>query len=631
MLVLLFFFLFTGQALAADDAWVWYKQARVLYQEGDQERALALLEAIPKRFPQAREVQLQAAVLAARIHYEQGEPDQVLALLKPWVTRADLPDEALFLLAAASAQKGLYEEALAYLRLFKKRFPHSPFDCEVNLVAAQVFSQRKLAPKAKRFAYRVLRNQKCNLKEKAQALSFLLRLGEEPQKFLSYLKNEEVRRYAPEVVKALIFYYLRQGKLAQAEEEVFKYLNLSGHEKEAPVLIFQLAEAYFKQKNYRSARRLFALLNTTWPYRKEASFARFRLLEMRYIFEKKIGQPQEQTRKLLLAACKRLKKEYPDDPLIEEVHALECTLLLEGKMIQEALESAWSFLARYPKSSYRSQVLQVVCRAASLWEQKLLAQKAFPEAILFFREHSQTLREARCGLAFYRAAEAYLALNLRGEALVTLLAGYDLKLSQAWAPDYLLTLVDLLLERGQKDDLSLARRLLRKIQRQYPSAAKSPYFAFLKGVLATKRGRYMEALRALASASKEAGDEALEKRAQEAYLKLLLRLGRYAEAFALAKKDPKAYQLELKDLARASIEEERWTLAQQVLSFLQEKFPEDPEVKWLLGTLYEKEGEGEKALAVWKELQGDQSLYGQFARDLLKAADLIEEARREVY
>ncbi len=629
-ILLVFFFLFTGQALALDEAQVWYEQARTLYQDGDQKRALALLEEIPKRFPEEKEIRLRASVLAARIYYEKGKPDKVLSLLKPWLSSTELPDEALFLLAAASVQKGLYDEALAYLRLFKKRFPDSPFKCEVELVASQVFKHRKLLSKAKRFAYRVL-HQKCSLKEKAQALSLLLSLGEKPDKFLDYLQDERVRRYAPEVAKSLIYYYLEQGHLAAAEKEVFKYLNLSGHEKEAPYFIFLLAEAYYKAQKYRSARRLFALLNTTWPYTKEAAFARFRLLEMKYIFEKKVGHPRPQTLKLLLAACQRLKQEYPQEPLTEEVHALECSLLLEAKRIKQALDSAWSFLKRYPKSSFRPRVLKVVCRAASLWEQKLLGEKAFQEAIIFFRSHAESLKTARCGLAFYRAAEAYLSLNLQGEALVTLLEGYELDLAPAWAPDYLLTLVDLLLERGEKEDLALAQKILEKIQKDYPSATKSPYFSMLDGILAFRQGRYPEAFFSLHASFKKARDKELKQRAEKAYLLLLIKLSRDEEALALMKKHPQRYLLELKTLARATIEEEKWAFAQKILTFALKKFPEDAELKWLLGTLYEREGEGEKALAVWKELEKDPSLFGNFAKSQVRAADLIEEARREIY
>ncbi len=628
MVIFVIFFFLAGAVWAEDTARLWYQQAEVLYQEGDLDGALALLSEIPKRFPEDRSYHLKAALLAARIYYEKKDYDQVLSSLKPFLQKEPLPPEGLFLLAAACEAKGLYEEALTYLRLLKRLYPESPYRCQADLVAARLFTKRKLLERAKRFAFRVVEGP-CATKEKAEAVSLLLATGIPPERLLSFLKDPKTRRYAPEVVKVLALYHLKKGNLKEAEQEIFEYLNYSGQEKEAPKLIFKLAEAYFQKKDYRQARRLFELLVTSWPYTSEAALAKFRLLYMRYLFEKKIAHPRPQTRRLLLASTKRLLEEFPESPLTEEAHALRVALLFEEKDLSATLETAWSFLKRYPRSRWRKKVLEITCRASSLWEQGLLAEKAFLETAAFFAQHRSVFEEGRCALPFFWTAEAYLHLNLEGEALLVLLGGYGLNLPPAWAPDYLLTLTDLLLRRNEKNDLDLAEDLLAKVKKDYPLAVKSPYYTFLQGWLAEKKGHPEEALPLLAKAYRQAGDPKLSLRAQRIYLRLLVSLGRYEEAISLAQKIPDLDLL--KEIARRAIQEERFPVAEKALSFLRQKAPEDPEVLWLTGFLYEREGEGEKALKAWKPLAKDPSLYGELARDLLRANELLEAARSEIY
>ncbi|NPB09827.1 MAG: tetratricopeptide repeat protein [Thermodesulfobacteria bacterium] len=629
MVTLMILLLWSGVAWAEETAELWYQQAETLYQEGDLDGALALLQEIPKRFPEDHAYVIKAALLSARIYYEKGDYDQVLTVLRPLIREKGLSDEGLYLLAAASEARGLYGEALAYLRLLKRRYPETPYQCRADLVAARIFAKRKLFDRARRIAYRVLK-EGCTQEEKADAVSLILSTGVSPEGLLAYLEDPGIRRYAPEVVKTLALYHLARGDLARAEKEIFEYLNYSGNEKEAPELLFKLAEAYFAKKKYRKARWLFELILTSWPYAQEAAFAKFRLLYVQYLFEQKVAKPRPQTRRLLLANIKMLLKEFPEAPITEEAHALQVKLLFEEKKLSSCLESAWDFLARYPKSRFRPEVLRLTCRASSLWEQKLLGEKAYMETVSFFNEHREAFEEGRCALPFFWAAEALLSLNLEGEALLVLLGGYELEKPSAWEPDYLLTLADLLLRRREEGDLSLAEALLEEVKEKYPPVVESPYYVFLSGWLAEEEGRSEEALPRLAEAARIAGDEKLAARARKAYLALLVSLGRYEEAFSILKKKEPERDL-LKEIARRAILEERFALAEKVVAFLREKFSEDPEVLWLAGLLYEREGEAEKALGVWEPLAKDQSLYGTLAKDLLRASELLEAARSEIY
>ncbi len=625
-------FIFLPLVSWGDEAFKWYEQAQILYREGDREGALALLEEIPRRFPGAKSVQLKAKILAARIYFDQKNYRQVIETLRPLIREAELPPGAYLLLAQAAEQLGLYDEALTFLRYLKRRFPEASEVCSGNLVAARIFLDRGLKEKSRRLASRVLSLSSCSLREKSEAVAILLKTGEDPARVLSFLeKNPSARSYAPEILKTLAQFHLEKGDFEAAEKEIFDYLNYSGKLEEAPSLLYALGEAYFKARKYRQARRVFELVLTSWPHKPEALFAKFRLYQLRYLFEEKIGRKSPKTRRLLLGVCRLLKKEHPEASITEEARVVEIELLLEEKEISSCLENLWAFLREYPKSSFRSRVFRALCKASRLHLQGFLAKKEFERAILFFRAHRGELFEGRCGTSFYFAAEAYLKLDLSEEAKLVLLEGFTLPVTKAWASDYRLTLTDLLLASGRPEDFELASEILAETLKQYPEVSKSPYFHFLRGRVLSRKADWPEALAELFEAWQKTSHEHLKARAEEAYVKLLLRLGRYDEAFSILKAERPPSPFLLKMLALSLLQENRLSLGGEVISFLMEKFPEDPEIKWLYGLLLEKEGEGKKALAVWREVAPGGGLYGELAATILKASQILETSRSEIY
>ncbi len=621
-----------SQVLGAENpAYWWYEQAQLLYQEGDREGALALLLELEKRFPEKRAVLVQAKVLAAQIYFDQGEYQQVIKTLRPLIKEAQLPAQAFLLLAQAAERLGLYDEALTYLRYLKRRFPEEKEICTGNLVAARIFIKRKLKEKANRLATRVLKLSFCTVEEKAQAISLLLQTGQEPQTVLSFLEeNPQAKRYAPEILKVLALWHLKAGKISQAETEIFEYLNYSGDFEEAPVLLYTLAEAYYQARKYRAARRLFELILTSWPHKKEALLAKFRLYQMRYLFEAKIGHKSPQTRRMLIAICNRLEKEYPQEPLTEEALALHARLLFEEKRLEESLTKIWTFLQKYPASRFKPEVLELLCKVGALFEQGLLAKKEYQETYLFLKEHQQEFEEARCGASFYFAAEACLALALTEEAKLILLEGYDLDIPEAWAPDYHLTLADLLLSAQSPEEKQLARQILTSTAKKFPSTVHSPYFIFLQG-RAVAQTEPATALKNFKTVWEKALDQELKERAARSYWDLLIKLGRFEEAFSFLKenrpKDLASYKL----LAVELLAEERLTLARKVISALEKMSPEDPEVQWLKALWLEKEGEEAKALSVWGKMTQGDDLFGSLAAAIVEAARLVEATREEIY
>ncbi|OAG28158.1 tetratricopeptide repeat protein [Thermodesulfatator autotrophicus] len=619
---------FITQAIAAQEALLWYQQAKTLYQEGNSQGALALLEELERRFPKERVVIARGRILAAEIYASQGKYQKVIELLTPLLKETDLTPRAYLLLARSAEALGLNSEALLYVRLLKTKFPEAQEICGGDIVAAKVFYKRKLYDRAERLAERVLTTENCSIDTKAEASFLLFRLNK-PDKVVTFLeKNPRAKAFLPEVLKELALYHLKQGKFKQAEEEIYDYLNFSGREKEAPPLLWALAEALFKQKKYKEARRIYELILTSWPSAKQALFAKFRLYEMRYLFEEKIGHVNPQTRNILLNVILVLKRDYPEAPLTEEAHALEIKLLLEAKKISQALESAWAFLKKYPESPYLSRVFPVLCKASSLFEQNLLGKKDYQGLILFFNEHKQELEKASCGLSFYWAAQAYLSLNLETEARLTLLKGVLLSLPDVWEKDFKLTLVDLLLK---DEEYELSLKFLKELGEKYKEINQNPYYLYLLGRLNKETGKLIEALEFLKRAYKLAVTPEIKAKIQKDYLENLIILGRYEKAFSLLQEASKV-DLELaKALVTRTLKEEKYLIAQKVLSFLRKKFPEDRELLWLEGLLWERLGEPEKAFGIWQKLAKGNDVYAQLASSLLKEEKLIEEARKEIY
>ncbi len=609
----------------------WYKQAREFYSEGNLDRALALLKAIPRRFPQDQELLLKASLLTARIYYEKRQYNKAIKILKPLVQKVSFPSDALLILAECYQAKGLYNETLAYLNLLRKRPLPQETLCHINVMESRLYLAKKLRTKAKSLCEEVL-NSTCSLREKSQAINLLIEAGEPIQNFLPFVeKHPQVRYYVPQILKSIALYHLKKGELSQAEREIFEYLNYSGREKEGPCLLYDLGQAYFKAKRYREARRIYELILTSWPYSSQATFAKFWLYYMRYLFEEKIGHKTAYTRRLLLAICRRLKKEFPKESITERAHALEIKLLYEDRKPERALESSWEFLKRYPNSLYLPKVYEVLCQASSLVDQKFLAQKAYIEFISYYLAHKNDYNKAKCGLHFYWLAQAYQRLNLTEEALLSLIKAKEFSVPKVWETNLLMNLVDLLLEEGEEQNKKLASNLLQEVASRYPDVVKSPYYQFLLGWLAFENNDWAKASISLKSAFQGTSDEELRRRAKELYLETLLREGNLEKAFLLAKKDKKPPLLLLKRIAVHSIISDHLTLAQEVTHFLVKMIPDDDEAWWLRALVYERLGEAKKAQKIWAKLSKKDSIYANLASDIVRASSLIEKARSEIY
>ncbi len=611
----------------------WYKQAQLLYQEGDYKRALALLQEIPKRFPQEQKLVVKASVLAAKILYHQGNYDEVVKTLKPLLRKTILPPEGLLVLAQSAEKKGLYDEALMYVSLLRKHYPKA-YACETTLIEARIFSRRHLKGRTKALAKKVLQGP-CALPLKAEALELLLQNGGQIDQYLAFIQEHpRLRYYRPEIIRELALYHLRNGALKKAEAEIYQYLNFSGNEKAAPELLFDLAEAYFARKRYREARRIYELVFTSWPASKEATFAKFRLYHMRYLFEEKIGHKTAYTRRLLLAICKRLKKDFPKAPITEEAHALEIKLLLENRQPEEALKSIWSFLKRYPHSRYLAQVYEALCQAVSPVDQKFLAAKDYLGLIIFHNAHKKALAAAGCGLHYYWLAQAYQGLNLYGSALLALLEARDFGVPKPWQPNLYLNLVDLLLTQGGPQDLSLAGDVLTQVAQQFPEVASSPYFLFLKGWWSLRKRDYANAVVQLKQAFTRTADEELKHRIKGFYLEALLHSGALGEALALLQKEKDPSEVYLKRLVLLALAQDKPEFAAKGSALLLKKAPKDPEALWLRALVLERLGEETQAQKIWATLakQGSaQTPFERLAVGLVRASELIAQARRELY
>lgn len=102
-------------------------QAVALAAEGEEPRAISLLEAVPKRFPESTQ-RFRAWLELGRIHLSKGRTDEALAELRKVQSAPDRDTdaEALLLQAQAHASAGRESEAAMLLRRITTDYPESP-------------------------------------------------------------------------------------------------------------------------------------------------------------------------------------------------------------------------------------------------------------------------------------------------------------------------------------------------------------------------------------------------------------------------------------------------------------------------------------------------------------------------
>ena len=103
-------------------------QALSILQEGGEERAIGLLEAVPKMFPEAQQ-RFVAYLELGRAHSSKGRRDEALVQLRKAAQAAnsEVKAEALLLQAKVHQTQGRDSEAAMLMRRITAEFPDSPF------------------------------------------------------------------------------------------------------------------------------------------------------------------------------------------------------------------------------------------------------------------------------------------------------------------------------------------------------------------------------------------------------------------------------------------------------------------------------------------------------------------------
>ncbi len=628
-LIFLLFFADVGTLWAQknpekDPGW-WLSQARFVYEQGDFLGALYIVREARNRFPKHGEF----AILEARILYDLGHPEKCVKILGPLSLSYELKPEDLLLLSRAYLDLKDLGNALFYARLVEKKARKPELICEARVIAARAYLKNKLRRKAIRQAREILQGG-CSDKIVAQALEILLETGLPPQKIQGYLaRNPNLKLYAPKIFKYLGDRLLAEGKLFEAEESYFRYLNLSGKEEEAPPIFLKLAEAAFHQKKLRKARLYYKLLATVWPHRDEAQFAKFRLYHLAYILNKRLGLPTLKQRKALIPIINDLRRKHPDNPITQEAQAFEIELYLEDKRPEKAFETAIDFVQRYPRSRHLSRVYRLLCEADNLYLARLFTEKAYSRILELERNYRKFASQATCGAHFYWVGKVYERFYLYTRRNYYFLRALEWGVPRSYRPELYLALTEAALKEKR---FAEARDLLEAFLKEFPFYRKNPAYLYLEGLYHYQTGNLQRAGRIFERlVSSRDLPRALRQKVLESYLSLALATRNIDLALRILEApDFNATDNDFAFLIQLALENEDYLRARRILNKARRRFPDSVTLKWLAGLYFEKTGR-EEALAVWRELASENSTEGRLAQGILKSLELVEAARKVIY
>ncbi|PMP97349.1 MAG: hypothetical protein C0169_03260, partial [Thermodesulfobacterium geofontis] len=430
-----------------------------------------------------------------------------------------------------------------------------------------------------------------------------------------------------ELYKLRGFYFIRKGELKKAEDDFFTFINVYGSYKEAPELIYQLAEAYFKKDEER-AKIFYELIITNWDGTKEALFSKFRLYQIAY--EKVLIKEllPEKTKQDLISFATLIKSKYPEEKIAEEASFIIVKVSFENKNYFLARKNAIEFLRTYERSSLIETVKTYYCESISSLFKEGLEKKNLSLIVKLEGEDKDLFKKTKCGEAYYTLGDIYLDYNFYTKASYCFIKAYELGGKKDFIPKVLLKLGLLALEDR---DIDLFNQIFIFLEKnRYGELKKDPYYFYLKAFYEAQKnlgsGEYYLNL-AINSSLPEKFKEKLLKyfRDRALYLRQYYKALAYTNnPFFGAKADD--YVLLLLETLFADK-----TVFEKTLEYAKEKFPDNLKIKWLEAYYLEKQGNIKASTEMWKDLTKGDSLESEIAKSYEKMRNIIERIHKAIF
>jgi len=535
-------------------------------------------------------------------------PEENLIISESFL-RSGFPERASeFSEKVISVKKGTHEACLANL---------------INIKANIIRGEYKIAKKdLKDFL-----DSYCDEGLKKEAKILLYFIKELPAEEIKKLDKNLIIKNLGEIYKLRGLYFIKKGELKRAEDDFFTFINVYGTYKEAPELIYQLAEAYFK-KDEEKAKTFYELIITNWDGTKEALFSKFRLYQIAY--EKSLIKEllPEKTKEDLISFATLIKSKYPEEKIAEEASFMIFKVSFEDKNYFSARKGAIEFLKTYEKSPFIDIVKTYYCKSVSSLFEENYEKKNLSLVIKLEVEDKDLFEKTKCGEAYYTLGDIYFNYNLYTKASYCFIRAYELNNREELIPKTLLKLGLLALEDKNLDLFNDIFNFLDKSK--YKDSIKDPYYFYLKA--------FYEGQKDLGSSEYYLNlvlNSTLSEKFKEKLLKYFrdraLYLRQYSKAlvytnnpFFKAKADD--YVLLLLETFNTDK-----VVFENTLKYAKEKFPDNLKIKWLEAYSLEKKGNIKASTEMWKELTKESSLESELAKSYEKMRNFVERTHQTVF
>ncbi|WP_038057663.1 tetratricopeptide repeat protein [Thermodesulfobacterium hydrogeniphilum] len=463
---------------------------------------------------------------------------------------------------------------------------------------------------------------------------------QEAQALLCYLKAlplEETKKLNKNLLKKILgeihriksFYLLNLGELEKAKNEIFYYINVYGNIKEAPQLLFKLAEGYFKKEKREQAKVLYKLIITQWDGTKEALLSKFRLYQIAYekILAKELV-PKKMIEDLIFYIAE-IKLRYPKEKIAEEAQILEIKIyrdMKNHKMLRKAFKD---FIKNYPESPFVKTASKFYCKAITTIFEKDYKRKKLKEILEIEKEDKEYLQKTKCGDPYYILGSLLLDYNFYNQGAYNFITAYELGVSNKDKSDLILKLSLTAFETGEyslfKD---LFGYLISKYKEKFLNS--DPFYFYLRAIY--------EAQKNLNKADyylKKALKSSLPEFYKEQLLRVLrdraIALKNYQKAFdyvnnPIFKAKPEDYAFLLLETFYKNSD-----LFEEILKVSKEKFPKNTTIKWIEAYYLERKGEVRKADKIWEDLKEGSEYENELARSYEKLKELVEKSHQLVF
>lgn len=285
----------------------------------------------------------------------------------------DAPEvaEAYYLLGEGYLNAGFESEGLANLQIAAQKFPESPWAEEALL--AMLRYMEKTGDRSKNEAFYkdlIKKHPQSKAAQIARIASAMERLAK-GQKAKVVVEMENMEKDNPNLfldvpmaldLKAHIL--AMEGKEEEARALWMQYLNLSSSQSAKTQTIFNIAESFFREKQWVQAKKYYGLLVTSHPNARELAWAQFRLLEIDEITNTELSGIGAKTKEIKPEKKEEIVQAVVNGNaplhLTQEAYLKLLRMRLKDGQFLEFLKGAEEFEKRWPKSPYMNDLVELI-------------------------------------------------------------------------------------------------------------------------------------------------------------------------------------------------------------------------------------------------------------------------------